>query len=142
MSKDDEVIFERGKPIKKREDLNLLQIILADDAARSLKKIASSQEKEQFLGRVEPKGFICTGTTQLVDLLKQPPFIPWAKVNFYNAGPNTALVSINNAYDWNSIDPSDQLEMDFLKADKRLQVIYYKCNETGETANVTATGKW
>ena len=137
----DEVIYERGKPIKKREDLELLQLVLQDDMVRSLKQIEKSQRREQFEGRVDEKTLICTGTPLVLKLLKEHPYTPWAKANFHNNGPNTAVVSINNAYDWNSIDKDGDYEMDFLKADKRIEVIHYKCNP-GETATVIGTGKW
>lgn len=139
---DEEVLYERGKPIKNREDLALLQWVVQDDMARSLKKIELSQKREQFEGKVDEKGLICTGTSKVLNLLKEHPYSPWAKVYFQNKGPDTALVSINNAYDWNAIEADGDLEMDFLKADKRIEVIHYKCNVTGETATITATGKW
>ena len=138
----DEVVYERGKPIKKREDLELLQFILQDDMARSLKAIEKSQKREQFEGKVDEKTLICTGTPQVLKLLKEHPYTSWAKVSFHNDGPNTAMVSINNAYDWNSINPDGDLELDFLKADKRIEVIHYKCNVSPSSASVTAAGKW
>ena len=138
----DEVVYESGKPLKKREDLELLQLVLQDDMARSLKQIEKSQKREQFEGRVDKKDFICTGTPQVLNLLKEHPYTPWAKVSFYNEGPHTSLVSINNAFDWNAIGDDGDLELDYLKADKRIEVIHYKSNAIGETASVTATGKW
>lgn len=142
MRKDGEVVYERGKPLKNREDLELLQIVLMDDMAQNMRNVAGSQKKEQFEGRVLPKTLICSETVQLVNLLQEAPYTPWAKTNFSNDGPNTALVSINNAADWNTIAPNDQLEVDFLKAERRIEIIYYKCPAAGQTATVTATGKW
>ena len=136
----DEVVYERGKPIKKREDLELLQFVLQDDMARSLKAIEKSQKREEFEGRVDKKTLICTGTPQVLKLLKEHPYTPWAKAELHNQGPNTPSVSINNAYDWNDIDPESDLELDYLKADKRIEVVHYKCD--GGSATVIATGKW
>lgn len=137
----DEVVYERGKPVKNREDLELLQFVLQDDMARSLKSIEKSQKREQFEGRVDKKTLICTGTPQVLNLLKEHPYTPWAKVELHNDGPNTPSVSINNAYDWNTIGVDSDFEADFLKADERIKVIHYKC-DAGTSAVVIATGKW
>lgn len=137
----DDIVYERGKPLKNREDLELLQFVLQDDTARSLKAIERSQQRENIQGRVDRKSLICTGSSQVFQLLKESPYTPWAAVDFYNGGPNTAIVSINNASDWNNIDPNSNLSMDFLRADKRIEVIYYK-SDLNASAIVTATGKW
>lgn len=41
-----EVVFERGRPLKNREDLELLQLVLMDDMARSLKELQRTESKE------------------------------------------------------------------------------------------------
>ena len=44
---DDKVVFERGRPLKNREDLQLLQLVLLDDMAQSLKDLHRTERKEE-----------------------------------------------------------------------------------------------
>jgi hypothetical protein len=129
------------QPIKNREDLSLLQIVLMDDMSRNLRHIRESQDRENFQGLIDEKTLNCTSTVAWVDLKRVHPYTPWHKATFYNSGPDTAWISINNAKEWKELGKNDTWEVDLSKADRRMEVIYYK-SATGETAAVTATGKW
>lgn len=144
-----ETIFDRERGgVRNREDLALLQFVLQDDIARAtrasqkaLEEVARSQRQEQFQGQVVEKTLACTPTPASLKLLHEHPYTPWAQASFYNAGPGSALIAINTAQDWSEVEKNRTLELDFRKADRRIEVVYYKA-AAGTTATVTATGKW
>lgn len=44
---DDKVVFERGRPLRNREDLELVQLVLMDDMARSLQDLRQTERREE-----------------------------------------------------------------------------------------------
>ena len=130
-----------GRPIKNREDLELLQFVLQDDTARAMQKMARSQAREEFEGRVVQRTLICSGTEALADLVREEPYHGWKTASFYNRGADTAEVAFNHAWDWQAIDPSASLEVDFMKAQRPIEVLYYRAAQ-GRNTTVIATGKY
>ncbi len=145
MSNDKElVVYERGKPIpiKKREDLELLQIVLLDDMAVSLREVEKSQKKEEFEGKKDSRTLNATDQLQWIDLINRFPNKPWATATFFNDGPvNRVYIAINDPLDWTPLNFGETLPVDYTKADERISLIYYRC-DAGATASVRAVGKY
>jgi len=51
----DIVLYERGKPVEKRAPLELLQLVLLDDMAISLREIERAHKKEEFRGKPDSR---------------------------------------------------------------------------------------
>lgn len=139
------LVIRKGMTVEETlgsQDLNLVQFTLLDDMARSLRNIRESQEREDFQGLIDEKTLSCTSAVAITRLLQEHPYTAYHKASFYNQGPDTAFISINNAKDWKEVGKSDTWEVDLSKADRRIEAIFYKCAAAGQTAAVIATGKW
>lgn len=125
-------------PIKKREELELLQLVMLDDIALSQREIANSLNRERFRGFLDFKTISATEVVGMVDLR----FLhPWVTASFYNDGPNTVYIAVNGASKWLEIKNGENLTVDFQKADVRITLVFYKCN-AGETASARVIGKY
>lgn len=125
-------------PIKKREELELLQLVMLDDIALSQREIAQSLARERFSGLLDPQVLSASGTVNFLDLR----FLhPWVAASFYNDGPNTVYIAINGFFKWSEIKKGESLVLDFQKADKRITLVHHKC-DAGETASVRVVGKY
>lgn len=132
-------VVEDGKEVV-RPDVIAAVTQLASLA--QLVKIRKSLEKEGFEGKEDPRTFSATGTIQYISLIHDYPYTPWATAYFYNDDPSNAVyISINNPWDWNEIKSGEDSFKDRLKADKRIELVYYKC-DPGGTASVRVVGKY
>lgn len=134
------------KPIKKREDLELLQFVLADDMARSLKQIAESQKREEFEGRLDTRTLEATSRRKFIRLVKDWPYKAWVKAYFWNDGPQNAKIAVNDPDEEQLLKADDHMDLDYLKAKRRIEILHYWCEPDptlpGETASVRVLGKW
>lgn len=129
------------RPIKKREDLELLQFVLADDMARSLKQIEKSQKREEFEGKLDTRTLEATDKRKFIRLVRDWPYKPWAKAYFWNDGPNNVKIAVNDPYEEQLLKADDHMDLDYLKANRRIEMLYYWC-APDETASVRVLGKW
>ncbi len=148
MSEKDTVVYEHGKPEKKRIGSELLTFILLDDMSITLKEIEKATKKDEFEGRLDPRTLSATENVSFIDLRQEDPHIPWVTAHFRNDGnttippsPKDAYVSINNPYEWNKLEDGEEMSVSFAKADRRIELVYYKC-DAGGTASIRATGKY
>lgn len=141
MSDKGTVVYEHGKPEKKRIGSELLTFILLDDMSITLKEIEKATKKDEFGGRLDPRDLSATEKASFIDLVQDRPHIPWVTAHFRNDGDDTAYVSINNPYEWNKLEDGEEMSVSFAKADKRIELVYYKC-DAGGTASIRATGKY
>ena len=132
------VVDVEGNEIVRPDVLNAVTNIAS---LAQLVKIRKSLERDHIEGRLDERTLSATGTSQYVDLLQAYPNIAYATVSFYNSGLDTVKISVNNPSDWSSIAINDTLSLDFTKADRRIEVIYYMC-DPGNTATVTVKGKY
>jgi hypothetical protein len=136
-------IYQQDKPlpIKKREDLELLQLVMLDDIAISLREVEKHLEKEEFEGRTDSRILSATDEWQFIDLLNKTPHTPWISTFVINRGPDTVKLGINRPYDLLEIKPNETRTIDHAHADKRIEILYYKC-DPGCTALVTLEGQY
>lgn len=146
----DLVIYERGKIIKRLppEEAEILQLVLLDDLSVTLREIEKheaevekSLEREHFEGKIKEFNLSVTASPKVLKLLKEDPYTALATASFYNDGAKSAFVAINGAWEWKEVKSGEGYDVDFLKADRRIELIYYKCN-AGETTTVRVVGKY
>ena len=129
---------EEGKQIVRPD---VIQAVTQLASLAQMVRIRKSLEREHVEGHIDAKTLSATDQPKYVDLIEEYPFTPYATVSFYNNGPNSARLSLNNAFDWFMLDIDEGVDMDFTKADQRIEVIHYVCNP-GQTASVTVRGKY
>lgn len=132
------VTDESGRPVS-RPDVMERVVQLAQLA--QLARIRQSLERETLRGQLVERTLSVTGTPGVWKLLKEYPHTPLPKASFTNDGPNTVYISINDALDWQEIKKDGTYEPDFTKADRRIEVIHYKCDR-GNTASLEVKGKY
>lgn len=125
---------ERGLP-------ELLDFVAKDDMQVELRKVNKHMEKQEFEGLVDPRTLAVTDQLQILDVYLEWPLEPWITASAHNYGPNTAFLSINNEFDQIPLRINEAHDFDFKGSDKRIRLIYYRCN-AGQTAAVQINGKY
>jgi hypothetical protein len=144
----DVTIYDRDNPPdskrpQNREPLELLQLVLLDDISLSVRKLEETQQKERIEGRLYENTLSATDSIQILNLIDQWPYKPLATVSFINSGPDDAVISVDEGSVWAPIaNDGGSLNIDFMKADERVGLIYYKCENAGETASIGILGKF
>ena len=132
------IVDDSGKEIV-RPDVLLVVTQLASLA--QIVKIRKSLEREHIEGRLDEKTLNATDKPEYINLLEEYPYTPYATASLYNNGPDSVKLSINNTYDWSELAKDESLEIDFTKADRRIEIILYRCN-LGKTASITVKAKY
>lgn len=96
---------------------------------------------QYYQGNVETRILHATEALKYWDLINDSPYRPLISAFFINRGLNTVFVAINEAKDWMEIRPDETRTVSHVGADKRIEIIFYKCN-IGETASVEAEGHY
>jgi len=94
---------------------------------------------QSYQGDVETRVLSATGVLKYLDLIKGSPYTPLISAFFINRGPNTVYIGINAARDWLEIQPWETRTVSHIGADKRIEIIFYKC-DIGQTALVEVEG--
>jgi hypothetical protein len=104
-------------------------------------KIRRVLENEQFGGNVREVILTCTDHRQQLKS-DDYPFLPeFITVVFFNDGPNTAYISLNDTNLPFTIRLSESHPIDLTQAKQRIQTLYYWC-ATGNTASVRLQAKY
>ncbi|MBA7558623.1 hypothetical protein ES708_00227 [subsurface metagenome] len=82
-----------------------------------------------------------TPTTQWVNLINDPPYSPLITASFYNDGPNSVFIAINNPDEFLELNEGDSRVVSMSGGERRIEFIFYKCNP-GERASVRVDGKY
>ncbi len=98
-------------------------------------------ERERFQGYAVELTLDCKPQRQAVQLLTRRPYTAWATAVFYNEGPDEAYIAVNQQDTYFTIKKNEVHPMDFTRAYRRIDTIYYWCNP-GRTASVRALGKY
>ena len=94
---------------------------------------------QSYQGNVESNVVLANDTVQYWDLINQSPFTPLISVYLINRGTNRVYVAINAAQDWLEIRPRETRTVSHVGADKRIEIIFYKC-DAGLTSYIEAEG--
>ena len=142
MSERELVSYETEKTIDtKRINPQVLQIIYLDEISSNLEEIKESLRREHIRGRIEERTLSANGKVQYLDLLVVYPRISYAVAILSNSGPDAVQFSLNIFDDWNILQINESITIDFTKANRRIDLIYYKC-QAGETASLVVRGKY
>jgi hypothetical protein len=145
-------IIEEGKEIVRPDALQavvqLAQLGQLTKIKKALEKTRESLEKEEFEGKQYSITLNASDRPKVYDLIRRPPHIAWATASFFNDGDPadpTAEISVYIAInDWIgalTLKKGETHTADFAKADRRIEEVYYWCNQ-GETASVRVVGKY
>lgn len=118
-----------------------LQEIMQLATYGQLVRIRKSLEKEEFQGKQDSRVLDATDAYQTEDLVKKYPFIPWATASFVNDGADAVYIGINRQAGATKLEDGEPYEVDYTKAERRIELIYYWC-DAGETASVRVVGKY
>jgi len=131
-------IIEEGKTVVRPD---VIQAVTQLAQLGQLVKIRKSLEKEEYEGILDQRTLASTDATNYIDLINSHPYKPWIDAYFYNDGANEIYIAINRPVDFHRIEPTESLALDFSNADRRIELIYYRC-DPGETTSVRALGKY
>jgi len=127
--------------------LYLMDVMLRSILTRDSRVLAAQSTVPQssadlpYFGEVEPRVLTITDVTGWVDLVHNPPYVPWISANFFNDGPDTAFLSMNYPSNFTELRIGESLQINLTGAIRRLEVIFFRCN-SGQTASVRVVGKY
>jgi hypothetical protein len=132
------VVDDEGREIIRPD---AIQAVTQLASLAQLARIRKSLEKEEYRGVQDSRTLNSTDAYQVEDLTREYPFTPWATASFFNDGPDTVYIGINRRGSPAIVAAGESYQVDFTKADRRIELIYYWCDAT-ETASVRVIGKY
>ena len=94
-----------------------------------------------YTGLTDERILKATPTMQWINLISDPPYSPWISASFFNDGPNSVFIAINNPGELVEIASSESLEVDMSGGQRRIEFVFYK-SKIGEKASVRVIGKY
>lgn len=131
-------VVEDGKEVVRPDVINA---VVQLGTLGQLARIRRSLEREHFRGKLDNRDLKATDEYQHINLIDDWPNTPWASAYFFNDGPNGVYIAINRNRPFRHLASKEDLRLDFIKADKRIEFIEYYC-DSGETATLNALGKY
>lgn len=114
---------------------NVPQAVVALAQLGQLVRIRRALERQQFEGAVAEITLACTDQQQFVVQSDYPFLEQLATAVFFNDGPDTAYISVNNSNLPFTVKKNESHPIDFSKADRRIEHLSYWC-DVGNTAAV------
>jgi hypothetical protein len=139
-----QVLDDKGNPIVGPALDAVLNRVSSFAMLANMAKIRKAVERKQFQGVINEITLACSGTEGIIDVQERSGAVknpPWVSVVFFNDGPNTAYVGINNRVDFFTVRINESHPTDFGDADNRIHTLYFWC-DPGNTASVRAKGKY
>jgi hypothetical protein len=96
---------------------------------------------QSYQGLTDSRTLNATPTLQWLNLISDPPYSPWISASFFNDGPNSVFIGINNPDELTEINKGGSLEVNMSGGQRRIEFVFYKCNP-GQTASVRVVGKY
>lgn len=115
-----------------------MSFLMQASIAANTVKIRKQLESERILGSPVQTVLNCDDTPRVLDV-KNDYLRPLAVASFSNDGPDTAYISINSLNNWQDLRNGETYTIDLIKADKRIETIWYRCNQ-GEVASIRVNG--
>ena len=104
-------------------------------------QLAQYLEAQAYVGLTDDRVLTGTPTMQWLNLISDSPYHPWITAYFFNDGPHSVFIGINNPDELTQLAMGEDKTVDMTGADRRIEFIFYKCNQ-GERASVRAIGKY
>lgn len=96
---------------------------------------------QAYTGLTDDRVLNATPTMQWLNLISNPPYHPWITAHFFNDGPHSVFIAINNPGELYQLAMGEQKIVNMTGADRRIEFVFYKSNK-GERASVRAIGKY
>jgi hypothetical protein len=142
-------IIEAMRGLESAEDIErinpkALQGIVQLAQLGQLVKMRKEQERRKFQGVIDEVTLNANQVRDVVDISNRPGLkggSPWISCAFFNDGPNTCYVGINNQSTFFTMRINESHPTDFSDSVDRINKIYFWC-DPGQTASVRAKGKY
>lgn len=102
---------------------------------------AQMLQAQAYVGLTDNRTLNATPTDKWLNFISDPPYTPWISASFFNDGPHSAFIGINNPDELTEVAVGEGIEVDMTGASRRIEFIFYKCN-IGEKASVRVIGKY
>lgn len=102
---------------------------------------AQSYAAQVYVGSTDYRVLQVDEQLRWLSLVDGPPFMPWITASFFNDGPDTAFVAINNPDVMGELKKGENKYADFSFAQRRIEIIFYK-TDPGKRANVRVEAKY
>lgn len=96
---------------------------------------------QAYVGLTDDRVLNATPTMQWLNLISDPPYNPWITAYFFNDGPHSVFIGINNPDELTQLASGEDKTIDMTGADRRIELVFYKSN-IGERASVRVIGKY
>ncbi|GAJ20527.1 unnamed protein product [marine sediment metagenome] len=104
-------------------------------------QLAQYLEAQAYVGLTDDRVLNATPTIQWLNLINDPPYHPWITAYFFNDGPHSVFIAINNPNELTQLANGEDKTVDMTGATRRIELIFFKTNR-GERASVRAIGKY
>lgn len=131
-------VIEEGKEVVRPD---VLGAVVQLATLGQLTKIRKSLEKGEFEGKEDPRTLNATDKIQVLSLVDDFPYTPWADAYIINKGPDAVRISTDRPYAQFTMEKDETVTIGRTHADERIRLIFYVC-DPGETAKVRITGQY
>lgn len=102
---------------------------------------AQTLQAQSYTGLTDSRVLLARSTLQWINLVSDPPYTPWITAAFYNDGPDSVFIAINNPAELTEVGSGGSITVDMAGGDRRIEFVFYRRN-AGETASVRVVGKY
>lgn len=126
--------------------LVFMMVIVGSLMTTVVTPVAQQLQAQAYTGMTDERRLNCTPTMQWLNLISGPPYVGWISATFYNDGPDSAFIGVNNPNELVELmaDPNAEREgyqVSMVGASRRIEFVFYRSN-LGERASVRGVGKY
>ena len=96
---------------------------------------------QSYTGLTDDRVLDAIPAMQWLNLISAPPYHPWITAYFFNDGPHSVFIGINNPDELYQLASGEDKMVNLTGADRRIELVFYKSN-LGEKASVRVVGKY
>lgn len=98
-------------------------------------------QAQAYTGLTDDRVLKATPTIKWINLISNPPYHPWITAYFFNDGPHSVFIGINNPDELTQVAAGESKTVDMTGGDRRIEFVFFKSN-LGEKASVRVIGKY
>jgi len=106
-----------------------------------LAPIAQQLQAQAYIGLTNTFVLNATPAMQWINLISNPPYTPLITASFFNDGPNSVFIGINNPDELLELERGDSRHVSMSGGSRRIELIFYKTGPGGR-ARVRVDGKY
>ena len=103
--------------------------------------MAQASALQVYTGLTDERVLNATPTLQWLNLISDPPYVGWITASFFNDGPNSVFIGINNPDELHELAVGEAYDVSMVGAQRRIEFLYYRSNP-GEITSVRVVGKY